>query len=140
MKMNRIRPVDVERRKGCSRPTLHRILKEPGYMPEERTIDTLAVALGVLPHWLRTGEEPMVAAAVGDTHGKLARIAEEAAPLRAAANLDTAFLQQVIREVLTQAPGESPERLADITAKAYDTALRTQRQDRIAKIVEMLVS
>ena len=59
MEAHRIRPVDVSRRGGPSRPTLHRIHTNPDYEPDEITLNRLADALGVSRIWLREGTGPM---------------------------------------------------------------------------------
>src|SRR5512133_576347 len=59
MEAHRLRPVDIARRGGPSRPTLHRILTNPDYEPDDTTLDRLADALGVSRIWLKEGTGPM---------------------------------------------------------------------------------
>jgi hypothetical protein len=59
MEANRVRPVDVPRRGGPSRPTLHRILTDAAYKADSLTLDRLADALGVSRRWLQTGAGDM---------------------------------------------------------------------------------
>ena len=59
MATNRIRPVDIPRNGGPSRPSLHRILTDPAYKADGLTLDRLADALRVSRLWLRWGSGPM---------------------------------------------------------------------------------
>lgn len=118
---------------------IHRWVNGQTTNPGKDDLEKVAKVLGTTALWLRTGEGPMVPSPfAGVTAEDFRGAAEKPEPYGQQLDLD--LLRRVLLEVLTQAPTEPPERLADITTKAYDTALRTQRQDRIAKIVEMLVS
>lgn len=107
-----------------------------------KNLHAIAEALEITPQWLRTGEGPMVASPLkGLTSGDFSRIADKTEPYSVQPpGLNLALLEQVIREVLTQAPGESSERLAQIASEVYGIAQRTRRLDRVTELVRMLLS
>lgn len=67
LEANRLRPIDVPRRGGPSRPTIYRLLKEEDPKVDGLTLDRLADAIGVSRIWLKEGTGPMNSSAFPET-------------------------------------------------------------------------
>lgn len=120
---------------------IHRWVNGLTTNPGKADLEKVAKVLGTTPLWLRTGEGPMTESPLsGLTASDFDRVVEKSKAAAQPAHLNLALLEQVIREVLTQAPGESPERLAQIASEVYGIAQRTRRLDRVTELVRMLLS
>lgn len=107
--------------------------------PKEEDLQKVAEVLDANAHWIRTGIGPMVPSPLAGLTEKDFQ-SSEMPPAATPSPLDLALLEQVLREVLTQAPRELPERQAQIAAEVYGLALRTRRLDRVAEMIKMLFS
>lgn len=128
---------DLAERLGKSYQQVSQWERDEG-VPRAKNLGALAEALGIEMEWLRTGAGPMLPPLKSLDLQACAR--EPGGEPYTAPSLDIALLQQALHAAFKVAPKETPERLAEVIAQAYDTALRTRRLDKVGELVRMLLS
>lgn len=145
MKARAMNIAAIIRNGGPSRPTIFRVLNEPGYIPESYSIERLARALEVSTEWLHTGEGSM-SRTLDPTPGIQAIMdaaAETPEPYRADAPppLNVALLREVVQAVLEEGTvGQTPAEIANQVAAAYEFIQRTGKLSKVREVVRMGIS